>query len=105
MKGLKKVYFMTLELLGGFEEMTLFLTPCDEKNPLFVPNSSLFLEKQDGPRLCPISLVRLGLETCVRRLLLHTGPYAGVQECKGDDEITLQEGNFVTLKNYKKIVV
>ena len=27
---LQKVYFRTLELLGGFEEILLLLTPCDE---------------------------------------------------------------------------
>jgi hypothetical protein len=63
MRGLKILFFRTLELLGGFEEITLSLTPCDEINHFFVPNSSFFWKKQDGSRLCPISLVRLGIET------------------------------------------
>ena len=37
MRGLKKVYFRTLELQGGFEEITLSWTPNDEIKPTFCP--------------------------------------------------------------------
>jgi hypothetical protein len=35
MRGLKKVYFRTLELLGGSEEIPIFWTPGDEIKPIF----------------------------------------------------------------------
>jgi hypothetical protein len=76
MRCLKKVYFRALELLGGSEEILLFWTPCDEIKHTFLAliRHCFVLKKLDVPTLCPISLVRLGLETCARRLLLHTGP-------------------------------
>ncbi len=42
---LEKVYFMTLELLGGFEEIPLFLTPCDEIKPTFLSLIRHFFEE------------------------------------------------------------
>ena len=70
-----KVYFRTLELQGGFEEIPLFWTPYDEIKPTFCPLiRHFFLKKLDVPTLCPISLFRLGLETRARCLFLHTGP-------------------------------
>jgi hypothetical protein len=33
----KYIYFRALELLGGFEEIPLLLTPCDEIKPTFCP--------------------------------------------------------------------
>ncbi len=41
-------------------------TPCDEIKPLFWSLIRHFFKKLDDPRLCPISLVTLGLETPVR---------------------------------------
>jgi hypothetical protein len=43
MRGLKKVYFRTLELLGGSEEILIFWTPGYKIKPhILVPNSSFF---------------------------------------------------------------
>ena len=75
MRGLKKVYFRTQELLGGSEEILLFWTPCDEIKPTFLSLIRHFFEKKLYVlTLCPISLVRLGLETRARCLFLHMGP-------------------------------
>jgi hypothetical protein len=42
---LEKVYFRTLEFLGGFEEIPLLLTPCDEIKPTFLSLIRHFFEE------------------------------------------------------------
>jgi hypothetical protein len=49
-------------------------SPCDEIKPLFLSIIRNFFKKFDGPMLCPVSLFRLGLETCGRHLSLCVGP-------------------------------
>ncbi len=53
MRGLKKVYFRTLELLGGFEEIPLLLIPCDEIKPTFLSLIRHFFEETGWPKALP----------------------------------------------------
>jgi hypothetical protein len=53
MRGLKKVYFRTLELLGGFEEIPLLLTPCDEIKPTFLSLIRHFFEETGWAKALP----------------------------------------------------
>ena len=53
MKGLKKFYFRTLELLGGFEEIPLLLTPYDEIKPTFMSLIRHFFEERGWSKALP----------------------------------------------------
>ncbi len=53
MRGLKKLYFRTLELLGGFEEIPLLLTPCDEIKPTFLSLIGHFFEDTGWSKALP----------------------------------------------------
>jgi hypothetical protein len=68
---------ITLQNVPNYDEFTLNITtktPCDEIKPFFWSLIRHFFKKFDGPRLCLISLVRLGLEIPTRGLSLCVGP-------------------------------
>jgi hypothetical protein len=50
---LEKVYFRTLELLGGFEEIPLLLTPYDEIKPTFMSLIRHFFEERGWSKALP----------------------------------------------------
>ena len=61
-----------------FKPLKLLQNPgcssCDEIKTPFLSLIRHFFKKLDGPRLCLLSLVRLGLETPARGLSLCVGP-------------------------------
>jgi hypothetical protein len=71
MRGLKKVYFRTLELLGGFVEIPLFLTPWDEVKPTFLSQIRHFFEETGWSKALPHIFCKVRARDRVR---LHTGP-------------------------------
>ena len=50
---MEKVYFRTLELLGGFEEIPLLLTPYDEIKPTFMSLIRHFFEERGWSKALP----------------------------------------------------
>jgi len=72
---------ITLQNVPNYDEFKLLIlvpksgcSPCDKIKPLFCLLFIIFFKKFDGPMLYPISLFRLGLETCARHLSLCVGP-------------------------------
>ncbi len=53
MRGLKKVYFWTLELLGGSEEILIFWTPGDEIKPIFLALIDHFFQQTGLAKALP----------------------------------------------------
>jgi hypothetical protein len=54
---LEKSIFRTLELLGGFEEIPLLLTPCDEIKPTFLSLIRHFFEETGWSKALPLIFV------------------------------------------------
>ena len=73
MRSLKKVYFRTLDLLGGCEEIPLFWTPspCDELKPNFWALIRHFFEETGWSKALPHIFCKVRARDRVR---LHTGP-------------------------------